>query len=229
MKLRTIWILLGLALLTGCGGGNSSSTAPLTTRTRALQPGDKWVFDISGQTVNNNNQTLTVSGTLTESVSTHPINGTNALALQTDINATTSDGQPLTSSSQIYFTQDSSGSIVEIGDNNGLNATLRTVNTPDVVFPGTWSSSYAHTANLTFNTGETEQESISVNGTQVVQTPVGNFTAYAASLSSGGGSPTTAYWVPQLGSAVKFLLQLGAGGGSQPTITALLRSTTVPH
>jgi hypothetical protein len=221
--------VLGLAALTGCGGGGSSSgTAALATQSRAYQPGDKWVYAVTGQSKDATGKTTTANGTLTISISMQPFKGGSALAEETVLAITAADGQTFHSDSTTYLSQDpNTHDVVELGDNNGSNNAIRTATNRVISLPGVWSNGLSNSGTVTFDDGTTEAFPLTVTGSETVQTPAGSFTAWITAI---GTDPTmTEDWAPQLGAAVKITLKSSAPDGSGLSFTAVLSSTTVAH
>ena len=238
MHLQTRFLLTGAGLLvvlmTGCGGGDSTPVALLGTKTRVFQPGDRWVYRVTGQGVNQNAQPFTASGSITMSISRQPFNGTTALAWESLAAITTSDGQNLNSDSINYVSQDATtGDILKLGDNNGgLANAIRVATNPQKILFGSWANGLSLAPTLQYDNGETAAEGpLTVVGSETIDTPLGKFTAWKVTF---GDNATTEDWAPQLGAPVKITLTLGfsgqgGGGGSGISGTALLESTTVAH
>ena len=238
MKSRIGLAVMGLIVLTGCGGGSSSpsvtalsTTTGLSTKTRSLKPGDQWVYTVTGQTTNPGSAPVTLTGTLTLSLTSQTVKGAGVLALTSALAVTGSDGQNLNTTLITYLTQDATtGDISEVADNNdtaaGANG-LRTLTAPQVIFPGTWFKGLSKSVSMQFDTGETQTYNINVTGNEIVQTPIGAFSTWIA--NTGTDSGIAEYWAPQLGAPVKLTVQIGDAGSGALMGTALLKSTNVVH
>ncbi|HLK59972.1 MAG TPA: hypothetical protein VKU00_25655 [Chthonomonadaceae bacterium] len=237
--LATLGLFLGLAA--GCGGGGGGGSAggtvfPLATRLATLQPGNTWTYSVTGNgTVNG--QAVTVSGTITISVAQATLNGQAVLAQTIAENFSLNNGGTFAQNTTTYYIQDpNTGDVKEVGDLPSGGNTARTLNSPLLVVPGSWSTASSYDNLGTFNTGDTIHRTFTIEGTQVVTTPSGTFTAWKVAVSqtanTGGTvaeSNVTWWFAPEMG----WLIQTSgtassADGSTTLTITGSLTSTNLP-
>jgi hypothetical protein len=244
MKTKSGWVLGLLTVsgtaLVGCGGGgtSASSSPTLATKTRLLQAGDQWVYNVTGQG-QDGTATVTATGTVTDTVSSKPFNGGTALARETVSHIKISNGRTIDIDNTLYFSQDSAtGDIIELGEQDNIsNPTAPDIATPPgkVEF-GNWSAGETLTPSISLNNAAADtRPTQTISGSETVQTPAGNFAAWKVTIPPSGNLTFTQDWAPQLGAPVRFAGTLygygpnSTGGITTINATALLQSTTVPH
>ncbi len=226
-------VVLGLIALVGCVGWYFAYGRPkptlLTTQLRKYRPGDKWVYRMTGKMkMANGMLTIPLRGTYTiaieqETFGDKPVLGfVNTLATENGLEI----------EDKAFCTQDPvSGVVTELGDSNGAEGAARKVMAPQGVMPGTWNAALKGGYDLTFDSGDTEQERMTIDGSEVVATPAGTFTTWKANVTSQdsrNGPITAIRWVsPQLGSYAKSEMTVSGGHDISLQLVLTLKSTTV--
>lgn len=238
MKFKAV-LLLGI-LLAGCGGGGGGTSGgpvpksfPLSTITRILQIGDLSTYKLTG-TVHQalTNRTVNITGTLSYSVSTLQVGSGTLPSVTSTLNFIDSTGITITSSSTTYYFQNgTTHEIDELGDTGGTNNTARSLTSPLILAPGTWSTAFRLNTPFSFTNGQSGTATITVLDSEAVSTPYGNFQAWKTlqgTISPSGTSNTaTDYYVPALGN---FVREDGTAviNGDTYAYTAVLTATNVP-
>lgn len=208
--------------LFGCGS-DSGNGAPVGTKTRALQAGDSWTYDVSGQT-----QSGSYSGTTLLSVGQDTLAGVSVLAGTSTVNAVW-NGSNISSTSVTYMQQDATtGDLLQYGikDSNTNNVVVTVTDRPlPIMWPGTWEAGKTITATAHYSNGNTESISYTIIGQESVATPAGAITAWKLTLSASsnaGTSTGTSWFSPEIGNYVRIDSTNSVG-----TFSTILRSTTV--
>jgi len=206
--------------LFGCGGGGSDGSSA-AGKTRMLQPGDSWTYDVSGHSLNN--QTSSYSGTMTISITQETLNGESVLAA-TDISNITFSGSSTSSSFSAvqYYQQDpSTGDLMAYGRKEGNNPLVTVTDRPlPVIWPGSWEAGKTVSLNVHYSDGSADSGTYTVVGQETVTTPAGTFSAWKLDVSSGPVSGTS-WFVPQLGYYAKNESNVGPVNLRSTTVTGL--------
>jgi len=205
-------------VLFGCGGGGSGGDESAASKTRMLQPGDSWTYDVSGHPLNN--QTSSYSGTMTISITQETLNGESVLAATSIPNITFGGSSTTTSVPAVqYYQQDpSTGDILVYGRKEGNKPVATVTDRPlPVIWPGSWEAGKTVSVNIHYSDGSTDTGTYTVVGQEAVTTSAGTLSAWKLSFGSGSVSGTS-WFVPQLGYYAKNENSVG---------TSDLRSTTV--
>ena len=206
-------------------------THPLATRLRVFHKGDSWEYRASGiVTVSGGMAALLGEGsamTLRDGTvrsvisAAFPEEGSHALntCTQDDTMAVTFSyrgrGTPITSVDHKSFSQDPvRATTCLLTDEGGPNKSARRVLLPKVDIPGVWSDGLTQAVRLDFDDNESTDETMTVQGPEVVDTALGRFTVWRCvegqTYSNGIKASRTFWFAPQLGMPVKILETLTA-------------------
>ena len=224
-KMVVKWVILFSlpVIFFGCGSGSVDTTSAVNN-TRALQVGDSWSYDFSGQG-HSSSQNYTYSGTSTIITTQELINTETVLAATSTESVTFSSGSSSTDSGVTYMQQDSNSGDIRLYGMKYPNSVVKTVTDRPlpVIWPGTWESGKTNTTNIHYSDGTTDSTSYSytIMGQESVTTPAGTFATWKYVIVSGTVNET--FWFsPQLGNYVKIAMTNGTDSN-----TYILRSTNV--
>ena len=198
-------------------------THPLATRLRVFHKGDSWEYRANG--------TVTISGgmvaLLGDGNSVTIRDGTlrsviSAAASGTPLNTYTEDdtlavtlshrgrSRSVTHTEHRDFSQDLvRATTCLLTDDKGPNKGARRVLLPKVDTPGAWSNGMTQTVRLDFDDNEYTDETMTVQGSEVVDTALGRLTVWRCveghTNSDGVKVSRTSWFAPQLGMPVKTL------------------------
>lgn len=187
--------------------------APTANKTRALQAGDNWTYDVSGQV-----DQSTFTGTTNVSISQETIDGVPFLEA-TYIIDFTFNGSNFSSRSVQYYRQDTSThDIAQYGRKLGSEPIATVTNKPlPVVWPGSWEPGKTITADIQFSDGTATSSSYKVTGQESVTTSAGTFSTWKC-VSNLVATSHTVWFSPDLGYFVKM---------ESSSISYSLRSTNI--
>ena len=228
-----------LCLSSGCGGGDSSTPEkelPLSSRTRALQPGDSWTYRVSG----NSDFYGKWKSSLTETVriDSGSFMGNPVLTRTTITNVEDTAGYGVE-----YLKQTETGELIALGA-LGLDSTVappdsahrevRPLIEPQPFVFGEWIAKKELTYQLQYNDQDfvARAAKLVIVGTEKVSTPLGTFDTWKVEVTP--NNPRTlksregTYWyAPQLGAIVKEE-ETVRGFEQYDNVTRILVETNVP-
>ena len=218
--------------LTGCGGGGGGSTdsGPLPAGTlHAFVDGDQWQYSLAG-TESLGGQNFTLTGTETKTVAATTLNGAPVLAVTTH-DVFLVDTQSIDESTTSYETQDPiTGDIKLVADTQGPGGSLRMVTTQQVVQSGSFGTGTSRSSSVTFDSGQTQSSSESIQGHTFITVPTGTYNTWQALLTktdtNGISSTDNEWWAPEIGAFIKATVS-GTEPGFTIHFTLSLTSTTV--
>ena|GEM_PF-2700262 len=198
-------------------------THPLATRLRVFHKGDSWEYRASGSVVMSGGMTVLLGdgsaitlrdGTLQSVISA----AAPGIPLNTYTEADTLDvmlsyrgrATPITYAEHRTFSQDPAKATTRLlTDESGPNKVARRVLLPKVDTPGVWSDKMTQDVRLDFDDNERTDETMTVQGSEVVDTALGRFNAWKCveehTNSNGVRASRTSWFAPQLGMPVKTL------------------------
>ncbi|BDI30331.1 hypothetical protein CCAX7_23820 [Capsulimonas corticalis] len=229
-----ISIVGAISVLAGCGGGGGGGATAVaqggsSATMHLLRTGDQWDYNLSGELDATSGQKYPITGSAHFEVGSATLN-TLTFNTMVETITVTANNQTATTTETVYFTQDPTNhSITEIADKASDTAALKIVSTPQVIYPGTWTSPLSQRSQITFNDGTFENTLLSVNNIETVNTSGGNYNAYKAVLAetaSSGSTTHTEWWAPEIGNFVKTTESAPISLG-QLTVTLQLVSTNV--
>lgn len=140
-------------------------------------------------------------------------------------------GQTFAFNNSLFFTQDpATRNVTEYGQQEGNE--ISTLTAPRTALPGQWSAGYAVDDQVSYTNGQTERRTTTIVGSEVVQVPAGQFTAWRVlrSVTDANSSTNGTYWyAPQIGNYVKGEeTSTDLGAGQTTTRRVELTSTNVP-
>lgn len=206
-----------------------------------LTPGEFWTWSLSGSVTQPASgqvpgSAAPLSGTMFENVEVLPFQGSPTLALVSTDSLTVGGvsifGDQVPPQGIFYIQQDpATYDVLVVGDNQGPNGTLRVAAGPAEFIPGAWSLSTSYANTLSFPAGDATTLNLSVTGTTIVTTPLGDFAAWVAPNeavdSTGVVHAGTDYWTPELGAPALFNATTTAPDGGVTEITATLTGASI--
>ena len=214
----------------------AEATVTVIGTTRLLQVGDTWNYTGNGTFTTSSGQTSNFTFTLARTIVLAQ-QGTGLPPTMEGISLTmtlTLPSQTITIGPDItYFSQDPNNrDVMEVADNGGAGGSLRTANTPGLIFPGNWNSATSFTTDIAFSNGDTDQTTEKVTGTEQISTPTGTFSAWNVTEneldSRNGNTSATIAIVSKLGAPVKIDEKRTDDLGNTITYSGELASTNVP-
>lgn len=196
-------------------------THPLATRLRLFHKGDSWEYRASGSVVvsggmvallGEGNAVTLRDGTLQAVISAAAPGTPLNTYTEADTLAVTLSyrgrGTPITHAEHRTFSQDPAKATTRLlTDEGGPSKVARRVLLPKVDTPGAWSDGLTQAVRLDFDDNERTDETMTVQGSEVVDTALGRFTAWRCveshTTSNGGRASRTSWFAPQLGMPVK--------------------------
>ena len=209
---------------------------PLATSLRQFQRGDSWEYRVSGAASLTGGRTGTITdGTLKVAITGLEIADFDNLIETNDIDLTFSDGTrtlPFSHSLRESLSQNLMGSTYLMSDNGGPQDSTRHVRQPQVDTPGSWAVGTIQSVHLDFDDGESRDETLTVQGSEVADTVLGRLTVWRCTQdeadSDGTKTATTLWFAPQLGMPVRTSGTTTNPDGMVLTLTTELAKTSVP-
>jgi hypothetical protein len=116
-------------------------------------------------------------------------------------------------------------------DNMTRDGSPRIARTPQVFYPGTWSSRTTYENRLDFDNGDHVANTLSVFDQEQVETEAGSFACWVARISSQSAATGLIkgkdWWTPELGAPARFSTASTMPDGSQMRFTATLQSSSL--
>lgn len=238
-------LVLGCFIPPGFAQQRTCEPAPhhkLFSVLKELHPGDYWVYSVTGDiaappSLQAPSIPLPLGGTIVNEIQIMPFGGNPTLALVASQNLTVAGASlfgPNTPPKGIfYLNQDPvTKDVFIIGDNLGPDGTDRIAQQPKAFYPGLWSNATAYDHTLDWTSGTTTRLTLSVTGTDLITTVIGDYEVWKAPTgsieSSGAVNTGIDWWTPQLGAPVKFdTVTTLPNGGRNHVIGTLIQSNTV--
>lgn len=239
-RLQAMSGLLALMAGAGCGGGGGSAgntggaTPPFAnaTRLRQLQVGDSWTYNITGTFKSPSGTTVNVIGTLIESIVQEIVGGQNVMGLSQALALTDTGGNSFNSNDITYFKQDlSTHNLYTYAVKRGTGAIKFVIDDPQPIWkPGTWGIGTAISGTSHLSDGSVLTSTLTVQGQEVIGTPVGSFTSWKTTdaSSANGTLIGISWWSPEMGQPVKVQFTITGLDFSVLSLIYTLQSTTVP-
>ena len=223
-------------------------THPLATRLRLFHKGDSWEYRANGIVTISGGMTALLGdgnaitlrdGTLQSVISA----AAPGIPLNTYTEADTLDvmlsyrgrATPITYAEHRTFSQDPAKATTRLlTDESGPNKVARRVLLPKVDTPGVWSDKMTQDVRLDFDDNERTDETMTVQGSEVVDTALGRFNAWKCveehTNSNGVRASRTSWFAPQLGMPVKTTETVTITRAPPPmkTLSAALMSALMP-
>lgn len=215
---RTLFVslILIICLVAGCGGGGGGSTvSELTSDVRAMQPGDTWVYQVTGM-AGSGTSAIPVAGTITKTVTTNTVTRNDStLRVVTWSGTVAGVGYSKTLSSKEYVTQDTTGTIWIYGgeDEGGVYwvVTPQSGRNEYVWSPMTSGNEWGVAEEIDGPDGTVSfDRHYQVTGSAAITVPAGQFETYTVNGTGFfAGSPSTEnlWWAPQIGAPVQMHIQ----------------------
>jgi uncharacterized protein YndB with AHSA1/START domain len=208
------------------------------TALRPLQRGDTWTYAVTGTLTPPGSKPLPLSGDITVAIVPDALSGTgDALAIRfaRSFQVTQPDGSRTDLPAPVMLfsvVQDSATHDVAIAaDNMGHGGKPRTAKVPQVFYPGAWSRDTGYANRLDFDDGDFVVNTLAVVGQEWVDTAIGRFSAWKATVASEspvmGHIDGVDWWTPELGAPVQFSTDGGLPDGSRMHFVATLSRSTV--
>jgi len=217
-------LLISIFFIVACGGGSGGGT-PITYKdgtsnktVRILQAGDYAYFTFTGSlTLVSSGSPMSWTGSIRYVVlaSTTTIGSTTVNIARVTSIQSLDGGSPITSITDRYFLQDSSG-MYRYGEYSYDDTAEYTITSPAIgfvkTFPETIDVGTVFSYNYTKSNGETDTGLFNVVGTENITVPIGSYSTYKASGSSTSTKNSlnytnTSYIVPSFGSSIKSVEQ----------------------
>jgi hypothetical protein len=234
-KHTSLAVACGLLLLAaGCGGGGGgdSTVYPLTDALRSYQVGDQWVYSVIGTWKGPLGSTIPMYGTVTRSMSTMTMGGSNYLGVTVFRNLLPQSGIYQERRYTLLRQDTPTPSVRAVGDKKDTGYWRMVIDNPKpVTVPGAWSVGYSFSSITHYENGEHSDYAFAVQGTEIVATQVGAFATYQVAVTEEdpkyGTSTRKEWWHPGLGAPVKYTERCVIPGGATLDYTATLTSRTV--
>ncbi|MGD1895866.1 MAG: hypothetical protein ACFB16_02830 [Phormidesmis sp.] len=206
---------------------------PLCDRLKILQIGDYWEYSVEG-TLERDGQPLPLTGSSTVTVEQRTTEqGTfKALVFSRLLKLSGVEGPEGNLSPPLglfYFSQnDETLDMFIMGDTMGLGGSDRFAAEPQLFFPGYWTPQTRYENTLDFGNSDDVTNTLEVTGTVDVATPLGNYHAWIAPITSHSkplGTLTGCdYWTPQLGAPIQFEMFMPTPDGSTMQTRSTMRA-----
>jgi len=205
---------------------------------RLLGLGDNWVYRVAGTLTPPSAEGRELTGQITVSIVRdrlldRPDWMTILFSQQFEIAHPDGSKQPMPLPDWMFsFVQSATDrNLCVVADNMTPDGVPRIAKTPQVFYPGTWSSQTAYNNRLDFDNGDQVNNILKVFDQEQVETEAGSFSSWVARISS--ESPATGliegkdWWTPELGAPVKFSTSSTMPDGSQMRFVATLKTSNV--
>jgi hypothetical protein len=205
---------------------------------RKLRLGDSWTYAVAGSLTSPDGQSLPLTGTIEVSIVSQSVAGSEgrmAIRFSQSLEVLEPDGsrKALPAPAWMFaFVQDDDAADVAIAaDNMAPGGAWRVAKTPQIFYPGRWSSETAYDNRLDFGNGDFVRNILKVVGQEWVDTERGAFLAWKSEIASEsttmGRIEGADWWTPELGAPVRFSTDAGTPDGSRMRFVATLRESNV--
>jgi hypothetical protein len=205
---------------------------------RKLRLGDAWTYSVAGSLTSADGQSQPLTGTIEVSIVSEnlpDLAGQIAIRFSQALEAIQPDGarRELPAPTWMFsFVQDDDTADVSIvADNMAHGGAWRVAKTPQVFYPGRWSSETAYDNRLDFDNGDFVRNRLEVVGQERVDTERGAFLAWKSEIASEsttmGRIEGADWWAPELGAPVRFSTDASTPDGSRMRFVATLRDSNV--
>jgi hypothetical protein len=210
---------------------------PATTL-RILRLGDRWSYNVAGTLTIPGGESLPVAGQIEVSIVPDRLlqrSDTMSILFSQKFELTKPDGskEAMPAPEWIFsFVQDATTRDVAIcADNMTRDGSARVAKTPQVFYPGKWSSATGYANRLEFNNGDSVENTLIVFDQERIETELGSFLSWKSTISSKSAATGPIegmdWWTPELGAPAKFSTVSKMPNGSEMRFVATLSSSTV--
>jgi hypothetical protein len=216
---------------------NAEAVSP-ARNLRKLRLGDAWTYSVAGWLTSADGQSQPLTGTIDVSIvweNLPGLAGQMAIQFAQALVAIQPDGarRDLPAPTWMFsFVQDDDTADVSIvADNMAPGGAWRVAKTPQVFYPGRWSSETAYDNRLDFDNGDFVCNTLKTVGQEQVDTERGAFLAWKSEIVSEsttmGRIEGADWWTPELGAPARFSTDAGTPDGSRIRFVATLRDSNV--
>ena len=213
----------------------SASPAP---RLRRLRLGDRWAYSVVGSLTSPDGPPLPLTGEIEVSIRPESLSGRSdqmTIQFSQKIQVIQPDGSrrvlPAPTWMFAFIQDDETGDVAIAADNMAPGGAWRIAKTPQVFYPGKWTTETAYANRLEFDNGDFVSNTLKVVGQERVDTERGSFVAWKSEIASEstvmGRIDGADWWTPELGAPVRFSTDAGTPDGSRMRFVATLTDSNV--
>jgi hypothetical protein len=208
------------------------------TELRLLHQGDTWSYVVEGSLTPPGGPAIPLTGTINVKIETAPLPGrppSEVIAFVQALETIAPDGTrapfpapPL----MFWYTQDQTTRDVLIyADTMTPDGSPRVAAEGQIFYPGTWSITTAYANRLDFGAGNTVDNTLTIQGVDIVEAPFGTRAAWYGPITS--DSPMTGridgadWWTPELGAPIRFETKSTMPDGAVMAMRAEMTDTNV--